>query len=74
MVNDLLDLSKIEAGRYDLIEERVNLAELVRVCQRMIGRGGWRTQRRSRARARTGWPSALLFRCRHAAKVGITIS
>jgi signal transduction histidine kinase len=36
MVNDLLDLSKIEAGRYDLIEERVNLGELMRVCQRMM--------------------------------------
>ena len=37
MVNDLLDLSKIEAGRYDLIEERVSLGELLRVCQRMMG-------------------------------------
>jgi signal transduction histidine kinase len=37
VVNDLLDLSKIEAGRYDLVEERVNLGELLRVCQRMIG-------------------------------------
>ncbi len=36
VVNDLLDLSKIEAGRYDLVEERVNLGELLRVCQRMM--------------------------------------
>jgi signal transduction histidine kinase len=36
LVNDLLDMSKIEAGRYDLVEERVNLAELLRLCQRMM--------------------------------------
>ena len=36
LVNDLLDLSKIEAGRYDLVEERVNLGELLRLCQRMM--------------------------------------
>jgi signal transduction histidine kinase len=36
LVNDLLDLSKIEAGRYDLVEERVNLGELLRLCRRMM--------------------------------------
>jgi signal transduction histidine kinase len=36
LVNDLLDMSKIEAGRYDLVEERVNLGELLRLCQRMM--------------------------------------
>ena len=36
LVNDLLDMSKIEAGRYDLVEERVNLDQLLRVCQRMM--------------------------------------
>jgi signal transduction histidine kinase len=36
LVNDLLDLSKIEAGRYDLVEERVNLGEILRLCRRMM--------------------------------------
>jgi signal transduction histidine kinase len=36
LVNDLLDLSKIEAGRYDLIEEPVNLSQILDSCQRMM--------------------------------------
>ncbi|WP_158923549.1 HAMP domain-containing sensor histidine kinase [Acidisphaera sp. S103] len=36
LVNDLLDISKIEAGHYDLVEEPVNLGTLLRACQRMM--------------------------------------
>jgi signal transduction histidine kinase len=36
LVNDLLDISKIEAGHYDLVEEPVNLGALLRACQRMM--------------------------------------
>ncbi|WP_051432161.1 sensor histidine kinase [Rhodovibrio salinarum] len=37
LINDVLDLSKIEAGRTDLSEEPVNLAELARACTRLLG-------------------------------------
>jgi signal transduction histidine kinase len=36
VINDILDLSKIEAGKLDLTEEEVELAEVVESCARMI--------------------------------------
>ena len=36
MINELLDLSRIEAGRYELNEDVVSLAELAGDCQRMV--------------------------------------
>ena len=32
LINDVLDMSKIEAGRYDLFEETVSLADVVAAC------------------------------------------
>lgn len=32
VINDVLDMSKIEAGRYELNDEQVDLGELVRAC------------------------------------------
>ena len=44
LINDILDLSKIEAGQAILREEQVALAEIVDVCVRLVGdraqRGG----------------------------------
>jgi len=36
VINDILDLSKIEAGKLDLTEEEVEIAEVVGSCVRMI--------------------------------------
>ena len=36
MINDVLDLSKIEAGRYELADERVDLSRIVRSCVGMM--------------------------------------
>ena len=36
LINELLDLSRIEAGRYDLNEEAVSLIEIAEDCRRMM--------------------------------------
>jgi PAS domain S-box-containing protein len=36
VINDVLELSRIEAGRYDLADDRVELAAIVRTCLRMV--------------------------------------
>jgi signal transduction histidine kinase len=36
VINGVLDLSRIEAGRYDLVDDRVNLAAVVRTCLRTV--------------------------------------
>lgn len=37
IINDLLDLSRIEAGRVTLAESSVNIPEVINACQRVIG-------------------------------------
>jgi two-component system cell cycle sensor histidine kinase PleC len=36
LINEILDLSRIEAGRYELNEEPVNLVHIVEECQRLM--------------------------------------
>ncbi|MGH6959712.1 MAG: sensor histidine kinase, partial [Dongiaceae bacterium] len=36
IINDILDLSKIEAGKFDLHKENLNLVEVVRSCLRLV--------------------------------------
>ena len=36
VINDILDLSKIEAGKLDLSEEVVDLGDLIEACSRMV--------------------------------------
>ncbi len=36
LINDILDLSKIEADKYDLSDEDVDLAEVLGTCERMV--------------------------------------
>jgi signal transduction histidine kinase len=36
MINDVLDISKIEAGRYELVEETIEIGMVVRSCVAML--------------------------------------
>jgi len=36
LINDLLDISKVEAGKYELVEETVDIEELIRSCLRQV--------------------------------------
>ena len=36
LINDILDLSKIEAGRLDLVETRVDLGQTIEACIRLV--------------------------------------
>ncbi|MBN9063270.1 MAG: HAMP domain-containing histidine kinase [Rhizobiales bacterium] len=36
LINEILDLSRVEAGRYELKEEAIDLAELVEDCRHML--------------------------------------
>ena len=37
LINDLLDMSKIEAGQFELLDEQVDLEPLIRSCLTMVG-------------------------------------
>ncbi|WP_162138095.1 sensor histidine kinase [Pararhodospirillum photometricum] len=36
LINDILDVAKIESGTYDLHEQPVNIAEVIAACERML--------------------------------------
>ncbi len=56
LINDILDLSKIEAGKQELIEESVDVAEVVKSCRRVIGARANQAKVRVRTRAAKGLP------------------
>jgi two-component system cell cycle sensor histidine kinase PleC len=37
LINEIFNLSRIEAGRFDLKEEAVSLAHIVKECRRLLG-------------------------------------
>ena len=36
LINDLLDISKVEAGKYELTEENVDIEQVIQGCQRQV--------------------------------------
>lgn len=36
LINEILDLSRIEAGRYELVEERAHMGDIAQDCQRLL--------------------------------------
>jgi PAS domain S-box-containing protein len=36
LINDILDISKVESGRMELVDENVDVADTIRSCQRMM--------------------------------------
>lgn len=36
LINEILDLSRIEAGRYELVEERAHIGDIAQDCQRLL--------------------------------------
>jgi len=36
LINEILDLSRIEAGRYELVEERAHLGDIAQDCERLL--------------------------------------
>ncbi|MBN8912114.1 MAG: HAMP domain-containing histidine kinase, partial [Rhizobiales bacterium] len=36
LINEILDLSRIEAGRYELVEERAHLGDIAQDCRRLL--------------------------------------
>lgn len=57
LINDILDLSQVEAGRIVLHEERLDLAELISECRRSL--------RQSIADGNLGWNTHIMPTSRH---------